>query len=58
MKMLINNFLRDEEGASLVEYAILAALISVVAIAIIGDVGTKVKDTFTSINNKLVGVGA
>ena len=58
MKTLITNFIRDEEGASLVEYAILAALISVVAIAIIGDVGTKVKDTFTSINNKLVGVGA
>ncbi len=56
MKMLIKKFLRDEEGASLVEYAILAALISVAAIAIIGDVGTKVKDTFTSIYNKLNGV--
>jgi pilus assembly protein Flp/PilA len=52
MKTLIKNFLENEDGASLVEYAILAALISVVAIATISDLGTKVNDTFNTIKTK------
>lgn len=39
MKNLMNKFLRDESGATMVEYAILVALISVAAIVIIGTLG-------------------
>lgn len=49
MKKLIKNFLIQEEGASLVEYAILAALIAVVSIGTIGQLGTKVNTTFSDI---------
>lgn len=52
MKTLIHNFLREEEGASLVEYAILAALISVVAIGTIGELGGKVEKAFGDIRDK------
>ena len=38
----------DEEGATMVEYALLLALIAVVSILIITSLGTKVRTTFTS----------
>lgn len=38
----------DEEGATMVEYALLLALIAVVSILIITSLGTKVQTTFTS----------
>jgi len=38
----------DEEGATMVEYALLLALIAVVSILIITSLGTKVKGTYTS----------
>ena len=37
----------DEEGATMVEYALLLALIAVVSIAIITTLGTKVQGTYT-----------
>ena len=39
---------RNEEGATMVEYALLLALIAVVSILIITSLGTKVQTTFTS----------
>jgi pilus assembly protein Flp/PilA len=38
----------DEEGATMVEYALLLALIAVVSILIITSMGGKVQSTFTS----------
>jgi len=38
----------DEEGATMVEYALLLALIAVVSITIITTLGTKVKGTYTT----------
>ena len=43
----------DEEGATMVEYALLLALIAVVSILIITSLGTKVKTTFTSANTAM-----
>ena len=46
--------IRDrEEGQAVVEYAVLLALILVVAVVTIGLVGGKVDDTFTTILNDL-----
>ena len=41
MKILIK-FLRDEEGASMAEYALLLGLITVAAATVIGTLGTKI----------------
>jgi len=43
----------DEEGATMVEYALLLALIAVVSILIITSLGSKVKGTFTSANTAM-----
>ena len=43
----------SDEGASLVEYALLVALIAIVAIAAITFVGTSVSTTFVDIGDEL-----
>ena len=42
----------NRRGASLVEYALLAALIAVASILLLGDVGLKVKKTFEDVLSK------
>jgi len=44
---------RDEEGASMVEYALLVALIAIVAIVAVTLVGTAVSEEFQTIANTL-----
>ena len=46
-------FGKDERGASLVEYALLVALIAVVCIVAISFVGTRASDKFSSVGSKL-----
>ncbi len=43
----------DEDGASMVEYALLVALIAIVAIVAVTFVGTSVSSTFDTIGSKL-----
>jgi pilus assembly protein Flp/PilA len=50
---LRTRFGKDEEGASLVEYALLVALIAVVCIAAISFVGTKASTKFSSVGSNL-----
>ena len=52
----IKRFVRDEEGVTMVEYGLLAALIAVVCIAAITVVGTKLDAVFDHIGTKLTGV--
>lgn len=49
----MRSLLKDCKGVTLIEYALIAGLISVVAIGILGTVGGKVKNLFTTINNGL-----
>lgn len=49
----VKQFLKNIEGASMIEYAILASLISVVAIGAITTVGTNVTTTFTTVGSQL-----
>ena len=42
-------FTRREEGASMVEYGLLLALVAVVSMAALGTVGTKVSTMFSTI---------
>lgn len=46
MKMIFIRFMREEAGASSVEYAILAAIISIAAIATIAIIGRDVDAKF------------
>jgi pilus assembly protein Flp/PilA len=48
-----SRFVRDEEGAAMVEYALLVALIAIVAIVAIGLVGTAVSEKFQTVADTL-----
>ena len=48
-----SRMVRDEEGASMVEYALLVALIAIVAIVAITLVGNAVSDNFNEIATEL-----
>ncbi len=43
------NFLKEEEGATAVEYAVMLVLIIVVAIAVIEILGNKVNNAFNAV---------
>ncbi|MEW6728580.1 MAG: Flp family type IVb pilin [Pseudomonadota bacterium] len=53
MKALMNKFMRDESGATMVEYAILVALISVAAIVVIQVLGNKINNVFNNVQSKI-----
>ena len=53
MNKLISRFVRDESGATAIEYGLIAALIAVVIITALTTIGTKLSATFTSVSNKL-----
>jgi pilus assembly protein Flp/PilA len=46
---LISRFVRDESGATAIEYGLIAALIAVVIITAVTTIGTNLKATFTSV---------
>ena len=45
--------LRDDKGATAIEYGLIAAGISVAIIATVVGLGSKLNTTFTSVNNAL-----
>ena len=45
----INNFIREEDGATAIEYGLIASLISVVIIAAVTLVGGGLQTTFNSV---------
>lgn len=53
MKSLIQKFLRDESGATMVEYGIMVALIAAIAIGTVAILGGNVDEAFTSVNTAL-----
>ena len=46
---LVTKFLRDESGATAIEYGLIAALVSVVLIAILTSLGTTLQAKFAAI---------
>ena len=46
---LISRFIRDESGATAIEYGLIAALIAVVIITGVTAVGTKLSTTFSNL---------
>jgi Flp pilus assembly pilin Flp len=50
---LVAKLVRDEQGGEVLEYALIAGLIVVGAIAVIGSVGTKVLARWNSLNSSM-----
>ena len=50
---LISRFLRDESGATAIEYGLIAAGISLAIIAAVNGLGSKLNTKFTAINTSL-----
>ncbi len=48
-------FIHEEEGASAIEYALIAGLVAVAIATVLTPLGTKLADLFTSITGKLPG---
>jgi pilus assembly protein Flp/PilA len=53
MMQILKRFASDEAGATAIEYALIAALISMSVIAGATAIGTKLGTTFTNIGNSL-----
>ena len=49
----LKRFLKDETGATAIEYGLIAAGISVAIIATVVGLGSKLNTTFTSVNTAL-----
>jgi len=46
-------FMRDESGATAIEYGLIAAGISVAIIAVVNGLGTRLNNAFTSVSTQL-----
>ena len=55
LKNAVRKFAADESGATMVEYAIMVALIAVVCIVAVQTLGTKTNTAFTGVNATLPG---
>ncbi len=53
MKKLATRFLKDESGATAIEYGLIAAGISLAIIAIVNGLGANLNTKFTAINTSL-----
>ena len=53
MSKFVTRFLKDESGATAIEYGLIAALIAVVIITGVTAVGTSLSTTFTNISGNL-----
>ena len=51
MSPLVRRFIKDERGATAIEYGLIAALIAVVIIGAVTSVGTNLKVTFNKVGN-------
>jgi pilus assembly protein Flp/PilA len=53
MKALINKFITDEDGATAIEYGLIAALIAVAIITAVRAVGSELDTTFSDVSSAL-----
>lgn len=50
---MLSRFLKDQSGATAIEYGLIAGLIAVVIITSVTAIGTKLNTKFTTISNSL-----
>ncbi|HLM11068.1 MAG TPA: Flp family type IVb pilin [Reyranella sp.] len=53
MSGIFSRFIRDDSGATAIEYGLIAGLIAVVVVTAITTIGTKLTNTFNNIANQL-----
>ena len=53
MRFLLRRFIKDESGATAIEYGLIAAGVSVAIIAVVNGLGSKLNTKFTSISTQL-----
>ena len=53
MTKFVNRFVKDESGATAIEYGLIAALIAVVIITVLGTIGGNLNTKFTSVADGL-----
>jgi len=53
MRKLLSRFLKDQSGATAIEYAIIAGGISIVIVGAVNGIGSTLSGKFTSVNNSL-----
>jgi pilus assembly protein Flp/PilA len=53
MEGCVKRFLRDDSGATAIEYGLIAAGIAVAIITVVNGLGTKLKTTFSSVSTAL-----
>ena len=57
IKISAKRFIRDEAGATAIEYGLIAAGISVAIIAVVNSLGVQLNTTFTSVSKSLANAG-
>jgi pilus assembly protein Flp/PilA len=58
MKNLFSRFMKDESGATAIEYGLIAALIAVAIIVAVRSVGNESRNTFNLVSNALSGANS
>jgi pilus assembly protein Flp/PilA len=53
MLRVIRKFVRNEQAATMIEYALIAALVSVAAVVILGSLGKSVSNVFSTVNTAM-----
>jgi pilus assembly protein Flp/PilA len=53
MRIMLQKFFKDEQGATAIEYGLIAAGISVAIITVVAGLGSKLNTTFTSVSTAL-----
>ena len=56
MKALLKRFVHEDQGQDLIEYALLAGFISLVAVTMVTNVGTGVNTVYSNINNQVAAI--
>ncbi len=55
---IFQNLLKNDEGATAIEYGLIAALIAVAAIAAMTSLGTQLNNTLTKVKTEMASTGA
>lgn len=58
MKSLVTRFIKNESGATAIEYGLIAGLLSIVIITVLGTAGTQLEAVFQRIADALEGAAS
>ena len=58
MRNMIKNFIKQEEGATMVEYALMVALIAAALITAVTTLSGNIGSKFTSVGTTIAGAGS